>query len=143
MLSSGERAPVMSDGALSLADRQPRVSDGALTEGVRVLAWWCSALRTSGRLSARDAVRALRNGPWGLPDGGVTINLFGGVHYLSEPLHLGETDSGTAAAPVIWRAAHAPIVILITGRVRTTAREHWHVRLKVQISASTLCALDS
>ena len=48
----------MSDGALSLADRQPRVSDGALTEGVRVLAWWCSALWTSGRLSARDAVRA-------------------------------------------------------------------------------------
>ena len=52
---------------------------------------------------ARDAVRGLKKaGP--LPDGGVTIQIRGGVHYLGSPLLFGPDDAGTSAAPIVYRS---------------------------------------
>lgn len=65
---------------------------------------------------ARDEVRALRQGACGLPVGGVTINLRGGVYELSEPLRLSAVDSGTARSPITWRA-YGSEPVLISGGV--------------------------
>ena len=56
---------------------------------------------TLGR--ARDAVRTLKQaGP--LPDGGVTVWIREGVYRLDTTLQLGPEDSGSTAAPVVYRA---------------------------------------
>ncbi|HEY3282287.1 MAG TPA: hypothetical protein VGN26_08450, partial [Armatimonadota bacterium] len=63
---------------------------------------------------ARDAARALRKqGP--LP-GGVVIEVRGGLYELPRPLELNEEDSGTASAPVTWRARAGEQVRLVGGR---------------------------
>lgn len=52
---------------------------------------------------ARDAVRALKQaGP--LPDGGVTVWIREGVYRFDTTLQLGPEDSGTADAPIVYRA---------------------------------------
>lgn len=49
---------------------------------------------------ARDAVRAELAGP---AKGPVVVNLRAGVYRRSGPLELGESDSGSAGVPVVWR----------------------------------------
>jgi hypothetical protein len=52
---------------------------------------------------ARDAVRALKQaGP--LPEGGVTVWIREGAYRFGTTLHVGPEDSGTADAPVVYRA---------------------------------------
>ena len=52
---------------------------------------------------ARDTVRALkRGGP--LPDGGITVWIKGGVYRFDTTLELKQEDSGTAGAPITYRA---------------------------------------
>ncbi len=64
---------------------------------------------------ARQAVRALEKN--GLPKGGVTVWLRGGVYARSESFTLsGEQDSGTKEAPIIWRGAPGEDVRLIGGK---------------------------
>ena len=53
---------------------------------------------------ARDAIRALKN-KYGLPRGGVTVWLRGGVYYLRSTFELGKEDSGTESSPLVYRAS--------------------------------------
>ena len=64
---------------------------------------------------ARDAVRALKQK--GLPAGGVTVLVHGGVHRLPAPLVLGPQDSGTANCPITYAAAPGECPVLSGGRV--------------------------
>ncbi|NLO73519.1 MAG: right-handed parallel beta-helix repeat-containing protein [candidate division WS1 bacterium] len=52
---------------------------------------------------ARDALRALK-AQAGLPPGGVTVWLQGGIYHRTESFSLSEQDSGTAEAPIVYRA---------------------------------------
>ena len=63
---------------------------------------------------ARNALRALRHRA-GLPAGGVTVWLRAGDYPLSAGLALSAEDSGTPAAPVVWRAAPGETVRLLGG----------------------------
>lgn len=65
---------------------------------------------------ARDAVRELKRSG-GLPEGGVTVEVRGGVYQLAEPLALDEADGGTSNAPVVYRARPGEEVRLVGGRV--------------------------
>ena len=98
------RGPVSLFVASSGSSSPPTTEEGTIARPFRSLA------------RARDEVRALRRGPCGLPSGGVTIHLREGVHFLRSPLHLGAADSGTARAPITWRA-HAGEPVLISGGV--------------------------
>lgn len=62
---------------------------------------------------ARQAVRELKQR--GLPDGGVTVVVRGGVYRLTETLALTGEDGGTAEAPVVWRSAPGETVRLMGG----------------------------
>ncbi len=65
--------------------------------------------------AARDRVRQMRNE--GKLDGsGVTIWLRGGDYVCTAALELSEVDSGTAEAPVVWRACSGETVRLLGGR---------------------------
>ena len=81
-----------------------------------------NAERTDGPFAtlarARDAIRAFKTST-GLPPGGVTVTLRGGAYALAEPLAFTAEDSGTAAAPIVYRAAEGDAVRL-TGGVRIT-----------------------
>lgn len=68
---------------------------------------------------ARDAIRAL-NTTAGLPPGGVEVVVGGGEYRLAAPLAFTAADGGTAAAPVVYRAAEGETVRL-SGGVRLTA----------------------
>ncbi len=68
---------------------------------------------------ARDAIRALKASA-GLPSGGVTVVVAGGEYQLRETLAFGAGDSGSAAAPVVYRAAEGASV-RISGGVRIGA----------------------
>ena len=52
---------------------------------------------------ARDEVRSIRK-RGGLPKGGVTVSVRGGVYELARTFELGAGDSGTQAAPVLYQA---------------------------------------
>jgi hypothetical protein len=68
---------------------------------------------------ARDAVRE-RRGTEPLPAGGVAVVLHGGVYpRTSQSFTLGAEDSGTAEAPVVYRAAPGERPILRAGRSLT------------------------
>jgi parallel beta-helix repeat protein len=58
---------------------------------------------------ARDAIRAQH------PPHPVTVVVHGGTYFLAEPLQLGVEDSGSAAAPIVYRAAAGERVILSGG----------------------------
>ena len=67
---------------------------------------------------ARDAIRALKkSGP--LPEGGVMVNLRGGVYSISNTFKLTSEDSGTNTSPVVWRAYPDETVQIIGGTVVT------------------------
>ena len=65
---------------------------------------------------ARDAIRALKKAG-GLPEGGATVVIRGGVYERKNTFALTRADSGTPDAPVVYRAArkhggvHAPVSI--------------------------------
>jgi hypothetical protein len=64
---------------------------------------------------ARDKIRLLKKkGP--LPAGGVAVVLSGGKYLLPKTFQLGKEDSGTADAPIVYRAAESAKVELIGGR---------------------------
>ncbi len=65
---------------------------------------------------ARDAIRAARRAG---QSGPFAVELRGGIHYLTEPFTLEPEDSGTAEAPVVYRAfaGEQPV---ISGGVRLT-----------------------
>lgn len=64
---------------------------------------------------ARDAIRALKRKGL-LPQGGVTVWLRGGIYLRNTPFTLTEEDSGTAGAPIIYRAYRKEAVRLLGGR---------------------------
>jgi len=69
--------------------------------------------RTDGPFATLERAReALRAAP---PDRPRTVILRGGVYPLTKTLELGPEDSGTAQAPVVWRAAPGEEVRLIGG----------------------------
>ncbi len=65
--------------------------------------------------AARDAVRKLKS-DGGLPRGGVTIWLRGGDYVRTNALELTAADSGTAAAPIVWRGFKTEAPRLLGGR---------------------------
>jgi len=64
---------------------------------------------------ARDAIRALKQSG-GLPEGGVRVSVRGGVYPVLASFTLGAEDSGTVAAPVVYRAAEGEEVRLVGGK---------------------------
>ena len=67
---------------------------------------------------ARDEIRKLKK-HGGLPAGGVVVELRGGIYERTETLELTAEDSGTAEAPVLYRARPGEDVRLVGGRVVT------------------------
>ena len=67
---------------------------------------------------ARDAVRDLRKAA---PAGGITVWLRGGTYAIKQTLEFTDADSGTAAAPIRYRACPGETVRLMAGRVITAA----------------------
>ena len=67
---------------------------------------------------ARDAIRKLK-GHGGLPEGGVTVELRGGMYQRSETFELDAEDSGAEGAPVVYRAREGEEVRLVGGRAVT------------------------
>jgi len=67
---------------------------------------------------ARDAIRFLKeSGP--LPQGGVTVDIRGGIYLMDETFQLTEEDSGTKNVPIIWRAYRKETVCFTGGKVLT------------------------
>ncbi|MNO46430.1 hypothetical protein D3C76_367170 [compost metagenome] len=64
---------------------------------------------------ARDAIRQLKQGA-GLPDGGVTVYLRGGIYERTGSFLLEEQDSGTADKPITYKAYPGESVRLSGGR---------------------------
>ncbi|MEI6501863.1 MAG: hypothetical protein WCP21_12650, partial [Armatimonadota bacterium] len=63
---------------------------------------------------ARDTLRALKaQGP--LPKGGATVWLWGGVYRADSTFELTKADSGTADAPIVYRAVKPGTVRLMGG----------------------------
>ena len=67
---------------------------------------------------ARDAIRA-RKAAGALPAGGVTVWLRGGCYLRTGSFTLNEQDSGTAEAPISYRAYHEESVRLLGGKPLT------------------------
>jgi len=63
---------------------------------------------------ARDALREARRD--GRPKGSVTVWLRGGIYRIDTTLELDSRDSGTAGAPVVYRAAPGEEVRLVGGK---------------------------
>lgn len=53
---------------------------------------------------ARDAIRELKRGAGGLPDGGVMVLVGGGIYSRHTTFHLTAEDSGRPDAPVVYRS---------------------------------------
>ncbi|MBN2310694.1 MAG: right-handed parallel beta-helix repeat-containing protein [Candidatus Hydrogenedentes bacterium] len=71
-----------------------------------------------GLRAARDAIRGLKQAG-GLPAGGVLVSVAPGVYPAVETLAFTEEDSGTAAAPIIYRAAGPRAATLSGGTALT------------------------
>ncbi|MFA6470691.1 MAG: right-handed parallel beta-helix repeat-containing protein [Candidatus Latescibacterota bacterium] len=67
---------------------------------------------------ARDQIRQSRIGGQ-LPEGGITVEIRGGVYELSKPFELTAEDSGTEKSPIIYRACKGETPRFIGGRVVT------------------------
>ncbi|HIJ53859.1 MAG TPA: right-handed parallel beta-helix repeat-containing protein [Planctomycetes bacterium] len=63
---------------------------------------------------ARDAIRELKK-TTGLPEGGITVWIRGGEYYLEQGFELTSEDSGTAEAPIVYRAMPGERVRIIGG----------------------------
>ena len=64
---------------------------------------------------AREAIRSLKSGG-GLPEGGVTVYLRGGVYSRTSTFNLTEQDSGEADKPVVYQAYPGEKVHIVGGR---------------------------
>ncbi|MBN1805591.1 MAG: right-handed parallel beta-helix repeat-containing protein [Sedimentisphaerales bacterium] len=64
---------------------------------------------------ARDAIRELKE-TRGLPDGGVTVYIRGGVYPLTETFKLNDKDSGAEGSPIVYRAYKTEQVRLMGGK---------------------------
>ncbi len=64
---------------------------------------------------ARDEIRRVREAD-GLPSGGATVWLHGGVYRFAEPFALAAEDSGTDDAPIAYRAVDGDDVVLSGGK---------------------------
>ncbi len=77
--------------------------------------------RTDGPVAslegARNRVRVLKKAV--LPQGGVTVEIKGGIYELTRTFELSGEDSGTAASPITYRAAKGQTVRLVGGKVIT------------------------
>lgn len=74
-----------------------------------------TAERPLGSLAAaRDRIRQIRS-QRGLPAGGVVVLVHGGEYRLRETWELGREDSGTAASPIVYRAAEGEQPVLTGG----------------------------
>lgn len=83
---------------------------------------------------ARDAVREIKQaGP--LPEGGVTVFVRGGQYEIRETLALGPEDSGTAEAPVTYRAYEGERPVLVGGRAITGWEVHEGEVLRADVGA--------
>jgi hypothetical protein len=67
---------------------------------------------------ARDEIRHMKKAG-GLPQGGVTVEISGGVYELAKPLELTAEDSGTAEAPIVYRARKGETARVLGGKVVT------------------------
>lgn len=67
---------------------------------------------------ARDAIRELKNRS-GLPPGGVTVDLGGGVYERSQAFKLIADDSGEEARPIVYRATPNAEVRIAGGKIVT------------------------
>ena len=67
---------------------------------------------------ARDAIRELKNRS-GLPPGGVTVDLGGGVYERSQAFKLTADDSGEEARPIVYRATPNAEVRIAGGKIVT------------------------
>jgi len=65
---------------------------------------------------ARDEIRKIKSAGE-LPRGGVTVEILGGKYSLESSLEFSAADSGTAAAPVVYRAYQNQPVEILGGRV--------------------------
>lgn len=78
-----------------------------------------NAARTDGPLAtvagARDAIRTIKKNA-GLPPEGIIVQLAGARYELTQPVELTAEDSGTARAPIVYRAQPGQQVILSGGR---------------------------
>ncbi len=63
---------------------------------------------------ARDAIRQLKT-TTGLPPGGVTVWVRGGVYRITKTFELTKADAGTAEAPIVYRATEGEAVSLMGG----------------------------
>jgi hypothetical protein len=96
-----------------------------------------NAEKTDGPLAtlerARDKIRAMKQaGP--LPAGGVEVVLRGGMYPLAQTFQLGEPDSGTAQAPIVYRGADGETVQVIGGRPITGFTPHRDSILKADVA---------
>ncbi|HPA16226.1 MAG TPA: right-handed parallel beta-helix repeat-containing protein [Verrucomicrobiae bacterium] len=78
-----------------------------------------NAAKTDGPFAtierARDEIRVLKGGA-GLPKEGAVVEILGGRYELMRPIDLTSMDSGTAEAPVIYRARTGDVVRISGGR---------------------------
>lgn len=73
--------------------------------------------------AARDAIRVLRSGNEARHQDGFTVWIHGGVHQRDEAFTLSSRDSGTARAPIVYRAVPGETVRLMEGRIVDV--RHW------------------
>jgi hypothetical protein len=86
-------------------------------------------------VGARDSIRAMKAAD-GLPAGGVTVWIRGGVYHLAASFQLGAEDSGTADAPIVYRAYQDEEVRISGGQGVDPSR------LKPVTDAAALARLD-
>ncbi len=77
-----------------------------------------------------------------LPAGGVTVVLGNGTYALTQTFQLGKDDSGTAEAPIVYRAAEGAKVQVIGGRVITGFVPYKGSILKAKVSDQGLKGVD-
>ncbi|MBT7165945.1 MAG: hypothetical protein HN904_24405, partial [Victivallales bacterium] len=79
-----------------------------------------NATRTDGPFAslerARDEIRSLKVANT-VPEGGVVVEIAGGVYEPDRPLELTAADGGTPTAPVVYRARPGETVRLVGGKV--------------------------
>ncbi len=67
---------------------------------------------------ARIAIRRMKIKP-GLPAGGITVYVRGGIYPVDETFELNEDDAGTSESPIVWRSYPGEKVQFIGGEVIT------------------------
>ncbi len=90
---------------------------------------------------ARDAIRVLKEKE-GLPKGGVTVFVRGGLYELPDTLHLKPEDSGTEAAPVVYQAYERETPVVIGGKRITGIEPYQGKILKADVAAQGLKGVE-